>query len=568
MKAAEAGVGKADLVLTGGVVYTVDPKGTVAEAVAVRSGRIVYVGDDAGARKLVGPGTELIELEGRMVLPGMIETHHHPPGTADVDLFSISLYEVMNDLDDTLATIRRFVEEHPDLDMYFGSGFSTGVFKGQEVSLGPRKERLDEISPDKPIFLTSYDGHISWVNSAALAYMGITKDTPDPEGGRIERDPVTGEPWGALKEAASWAIPANELTLEQRTEAMRLYQERMHSWGYTAILNMSGRTNHEEFGVLEREGDLRLRVRTAVALEPEGDLESEIQLLKDLRETYGSDLLKVTTAKFFADGVVEGVTAYLLEPYEEAADKGSDYYGEFLWDLDKLEEAFVRANQEGFQIHVHSIGDASTRKVLDALEYARARVPGDFRPTITHNQLVAREDIPRFKSLGVVASTQAGFWGLKEPDWWEVVDSPFLGERAEHEYPLASFFKAGVVVASSSDHPVTPIPNPLWAIEAGVTRNLNSADYYGVEDIADMDDPAYLLDAGERASLEQMIQSYTINGAYTLFMEKEIGSIEVGKHADLVVLGEDLRKVDPLRIDSVPILKTIFNGEVVYEAEE
>ncbi|MBN2050405.1 MAG: amidohydrolase family protein, partial [Spirochaetales bacterium] len=292
----------ADMVLKNGHVYTMDANGTKAEALAVTDGIIVFVGSNADAEAYVGPGTEVWDLKGMMVLPGMIETHLHPPGTADADLFSISLFDVMSDLDAMLETIQSFVEEHPDLDMYFGSGFSTGAFTGMEVSLGPKKERLDAISPDKPIFLVSYDGHIGWINSAGLDYLGITKDTPDPAGGRIERDPATGEPWGAMKEAAAGLMPVQELSLEQQIEAMELFQERMHGWGYTGIQNMSGRENLEALAALESEGKLKLRVRSAVSLDPEADLEEEFALLEESRDKYTSPLNTVGVAKFFADG--------------------------------------------------------------------------------------------------------------------------------------------------------------------------------------------------------------------------------------------------------------------------
>jgi len=557
----------ADLVLKNGAVYTMDKGNRVAQAVAVKDGIIVFVGSDAKVASFIGPDTVVRDLEGAMVLPGFIETHNHPPGTADADLFSISLFEVMSDLDAMLEVIKDFVAAHPDLDMYYGAGFSTGAFSGQDVSIGPRKEILDAVCPDKPLFLTSYDGHIGWVNSAALRHMGITKDTPDPAGGRIERNPVTGEPWGALKEAAAGLMPEQEYSLEQRIEALKLYQERMHAWGYTGTQNMSGRSNLEEFAALEAAGELTMRVRSAVSLDPEADLAEQFAELEELRTKYSSPLNTVSVAKFFADGVIEGVTGFLLEPYEEAAENGPDYYGEFLWDMEKLKEAFVLAHQKGFQIHVHSIGDASTRNVLDALEYARSKVKGDFRPTITHNQLVSEQDIPRCAKLGVIASTQAGFWGMKEPDWWDVVDYPFLGERAEHEYPVKSFLDAGAVVVASSDHWVTPIPNPLWALETYVTRNLNNAEYYGVDDITDMDDPTWLLDPSQRITLEQAIRTYTSSGAYAIFMEDRIGTIEKGKYADMIILAENLYDVDPVKIDSVELLATIFNGEFVYEAE-
>ncbi len=565
--AADENLAKADMVLTNGVVYTVDENDTIAEAVAIKDGKIVFVGSSNDVKAYIGTGTEVIDLEGKMVLPGLMDTHLHSPGTALTELYNINLYGVLTE-DETMKVIEQFIEEHPDLDMYYGSGFSVAAFSGEEVSIGPRKERLDAICPDKPVIITSYDGHITWVNSKALEEFGIDKNTPNPPGGVIERDPETGEPWGVLKESAEQLVPAQEFTLEQQVEALKLFQDNLHRLGYTGILSISGGSPvpFDAFKALEEQGELKLRVRSSMTMDPELELAPQFEQLKKLRDTYNSDLMKVTTAKYFADGVIEGVTGYLLEPYEAEAGKGDDYRGEFLWDMDKLKEAFRITNSEGFQIHVHSIGDASTRNVLDALEYAKAHAPeGDYRNTITHLQLVAPEDIPRFKELDVVASTQP-YWHLKEPEWWEIVDYPFLGERAEYEYPLQSFIKEGVIVASSSDHPVTTPPNPFWAIEAGVTRNLNNAEYYGVEDIQHMDDPKWLLNKEERASLKDMIRSFTSNGAYVTFQENEIGTIEAGKYADLVVLDQNLFEIDPIQIDSVNVLKTIFNGEIVYDA--
>ena len=566
-RATEGNLAKADMVLTNGVVYTVDDNDTIAEAVAIKDGKIIFVGSSNDAKAYIGTDTEVVDLEGKMVLPGMIDTHIHAPGTALTELYNINLHGILTEKE-TMKAIEQFIQEHPDLDMYYGSGFSVGAFSGEEVSMGPRKERLDAICPDKPVIISSYDGHTTWVNSKALEMFGIDKNTPNPPGGVIEKDPKTGEPWGTLKEAAEQLIPAQQFTFEQQVEALKLFQENLHRLGYTSILSISGGSPvpFDAYKALEEQGELKLRVRGSMTMDPEQDPAPQIEELKRLRDTYNSDLMKVTTAKYFADGVVEGVTAYLLEPYEAEAGKGKDYRGEFLWDMDRLKKAFRMTNSEGFQIHVHSIGDAATRNVLDAMEYAKAHAPkGDYRNTITHLQLVAPEDILRFRELGVVAATQP-YWHLKEPDWWEVVDYPFLGERAEYEYPLQSFIKEGVIVTASSDHPVTTPPNPFWAIEAGVTRNLNNAEHYGVEDIQHMDDPKWLLNKEERASLKDMIKSFTRNGAYATFQENEVGTIEEGKYADLIVLDQNLFEIDPIHIDKVKVLKTIFNGEIVYDA--
>ncbi|HSW35651.1 MAG TPA: amidohydrolase family protein, partial [Candidatus Limnocylindrales bacterium] len=327
----------------------------------------------------------------------------------------------------------------------------------------------------------------------------------------------------------------------------------------------------DAFKLLEEIGELNMWVRGAgiVDIRREEDLKAQVETLKNLRDTYNSELFKITTAgEIFIDGVVEGLTARLLEPYEEAAGKGPDYYGIYYWeDMGALKEAFKLLNSAGFQIHIHAIGDRAVRDALDALEYARISVPGDHRNAITHLQLVSTDDVSRFKELGIIANVQV-FWHLKEPGWWEYVDAPFLGERAKHQYPLGSLFRAGAVVVSSSDHPVTPIPNPLWGIKVGVTRNLSNAEFYGVEDIENVDDPTWLLNKEERVSLKDMIKSFSANNAYSLFLDDKTGTIALGKYADLVILEEDLFVINPLRIDGVKILKTIFRGKVVYHAEK
>ncbi len=559
----------ADLVLVNGAIYTIDQEGTVAEALAIMDGKIMAVGSSDDLESYIGPDTEVIDLEGKMVLPGMNECHLHPPGSALDDLYNISLFGVLYE-EETMETIREFVESHPDLDAYYGNGFSIGAFEGVEAALGPKKERLDEISPDKPVIIRSYDAHTMWVNSKALENAGITKDTPSPEGGVIEKDPVTGEPWGTLKESAKSLVPPQEFTREQKRKALLTYQDFLLSIGYTGIFSAGMDDEYYElYKDLEDNGELKQWVRASSWFDPDSNVpvEEQINKLRNLRNTYTSEQYKVLTAKILVDGVIEGVTGALLEPYEEEAGKGDNWYGLFYWDMDELKETVNTLNSEGFQVHVHAIGDLAIKNTLDAFEYAQKDAMPDCRNTITHLQVVDPPDFARFKELSVIASTQP-HWHFKEPGWFEVIDSPFLGERAEYEYPLQSFFEAGAVVTSSSDSPVTTYPSPLWAMEFGVTRNLANGEYFGVEDITDMDDPTYLLNKNERASLIDMIKSFTINGAYQLFIEDLTGSIEEGKYADLVILDQDLFEVNPLELDSVQILKTFFHGQIVYDAED
>jgi len=551
VKTYEGAAVEADTIFLNGVIYTADANDTTVKALAIRDGKILALGGGSEIEIYIGSGTEVTDLAGKMVLPGMIDSHLHPPGNALIELYNIYLSQ-KDDKDTILAKAAKFIAANPGLDAYYGNGWSVGAFEGEEIIRGPKKEQLDAISPNKPVILTSYDGHSIWANSKALEIAGITKDTPDPKAGVIERDPVTGEPWGTLKEAAMELLPNEKYTSVQLIEGVKAFQTLMHSLGYTGIFSATfsagmGDETYKVFKLLENNGELKMWVRASERIDITRNerLETQIANLKRLKDNYSGELFKVTNAKFFIDGVIEGATAKLLQPYEKAAGKGNGYYGMYSWeDMNALKQVFTTLNREGFQIHIHSIGDRATMDTLDAFEYALKQVPGEHRNAITHLQLVAPEDIPRFKELGVIANCQA-YWHLKEPGWWEVVDFPFLGKRAENEYPLGSFFRSGAVVASSSDYPVTDPPNPLRAIQIGVTRNLNRE---------------------ERSSLTDMIKSFTANNAYALFLDDVIGTIEVGKYADLVILDQDLFNINPLDIDGVRVLKTMFRGEVVYEA--
>lgn len=559
----------ADTIWTNGVIYTADEANTFAEAIAVKDGLIIFVGSGEEASAFAGSATEIFDLEGKMMLPGMTDSHIHAPGTILSQLYQIDLNGILTE-SATMEAIEEFITEHPDLDIYYGDGFSIGAFSGEEVARGPRKERLDAIS-NKPILISSYDGHTRWLNSAAFEYYGITKDTVPPEGGVIELS-EDGELWGTLKELAIELTPPQEFSPEELHDAYFVFQKYMHSLGYVGITDMGSgilaTSGDDPFAAMDRAGELKLYVMKNTVMDPNADFEPQLEQALANREAYRSELYTFDSVKLFADGVIEGVTGYLLEPYTDEAGADDNFVSAPLWTPEKMNEAFARINEAGLQIHVHSIGDASTRQVLNGFEYALAQNgPGDYRNLITHLQLVDPLDIPRFAELGVIANLQP-YWAFKEPYWWEIVDEPLLGpERAEREYPMKSFIAAGTLLVSSSDHSVTPYPIPFWAIEVGITRNLNNAEFYEVDDITDIDDPTWLLAPEERVSLTDMIKSFTINSAFQNFREDKTGSIEVGKNADLIVISQNLFEISPLDIDMTEVLMTIFRGEVVWQAE-
>ncbi len=552
----------ADTILENGTIYTIDGKDTVAEAIAIKDGKILYVGTTSGAEAYKGSATKMVDLNGKIVMPGLVDAHVHAPGTALTELFDIYLYESITK-EQTLADIKAFVDSHPDLQEYWGSGYTVGMAGD---SKGPKAEWLDEICPDKPMILTSNDGHNLWLNSKAMEMNGITKDTPNPAGGLIQKDPVTGELWGSITDADSLISMSQSYTPAQQAEALKAFQESMNGWGYTSIMSIAPTSvDLERYQDLEKNGELSLRVNLAQQIQNDKPFEPQLQSLIDMKAKLESDLIDVTTAKYFADGVVEGMTGYLLEPYDVAAGLDPDYVSEFYWNPDELDQYFDRTMEEGFQIHVHSIGDAATRLVLDSMEYAQDQNSTlDNRNVITHLQLVDNADKERFGELEIIAALQP-YWHLKEPEWWEVVDRVALGyDRAYSEYPVKSLQDAGALLTSSGDHPVSPVNNPFWAIEAAVTRNLNNADYYGVEDITNIDDPTWLLNPAERVPVGDMVKAYTVNGAYQLYREDSIGSLETGKFADMIVVDQDIFKVNPLDIDKTEVLTTIFDGDVVY----
>jgi predicted amidohydrolase YtcJ len=293
-----------------------------------------------------------------------------------------------------------------------------------------------------------------------------------------------------------------------------------------------------------------MRFRGSITIEPDQPAEEQIELLLRERSRNSHPKFQTNTAKIFVDGVVEGGTAYLLEPYQHLP----DFYGELIWDPHQLKEICAALDKERIQIHIHVIGDAAARIALDALEYAQ-QMNGkrDARHLVTHLQLVTPEDILRFEELGLI--------GVPNPYWFKLDDYywslalPYLGkERADHEYPMQSFLQAGVLMASASDYPVTIPFDPLIGIESGITRS-----EIGVSTVE-------ILWPEEKVNLEEMIASFTINGAYANFLEDEIGSLEVGKRADFIVLDRNLFQIPPNDIAKTKVLKTFIDGKEVFRA--
>jgi hypothetical protein len=536
---------KPNLVFKNGLVYAVDKNKSRSEAIAIAGDKILFVGDDADIEARIGVDTKVIDLNGKMVLPGFVDAHAHPSHAMDF-FGNISLY-LLDSPEEYIQQIESYIEKHPDSGYFRGSGWSDGIYPG----LGPRKEVLDKLVLNRPIALVSYDGHSIWVNSVTLERAGISRDTPNPEGGVIERDPISNEPSGTLRETAAKLVEKviPDYSLEERKKALLAYQDMALQAGITRSYDaMLEDHSISAFRELAREGSLKVRFNGAVLVKPDQRVEKQVTGVMRERSRNQHPYFKTKSAKIFVDGVIEGGTGFLLEPYEHRPDS----YGELLWPPKKLNEMVVALDAAELQIHFHVIGDGAARLALDALEAAQVKNgERDSRHLVTHLQLVAPEDIPRFKKLGVVGVPQP-FWFTVGDYYWKLA-LPYLGkQRADSQYPMKSFVEAGVIMASASDFPVTIPFNPVIGIQTGITRSEKG------------DVPEEVLWPEEKVSLEQMIESFTFNGAYANFEDKTTGSLEAGKHADLVILDRNLFEVPINEVDEVKVLATLIDGEFVY----
>ncbi|MGN7402052.1 amidohydrolase [Cytobacillus praedii] len=553
----EASDDQATLVLKNGIVYTMEEDQPIAEAVAVKDGEIQFVGSSSDAEKYVGDDTEVIDLEGKMVSPGFIDGHTHPPGIWTSKLFEVELTS-LNTHEDYLEAVADFQKKNPNTEIILGGGWKYGPYEQSDgTNLGPTKEELDEIVPDIPVILVSIDRHAVWANSKAFELAGIEDNTPNPKGGEIVRNP-DGSPRGVVREEGDLFNKvldmAPPLTKEQRKEAMLKYMEEANSFGITGVQNIGGVKIWEE---IRQEGKLTMRVAGAPFIDPEMKPEDAVQQILGDRETYNSDWIGVNTAKIFADGVTEAATALYLEPYGSGANKGHDHHGDTSWGTDTLNEMVAALDKEGVQAHIHAIGDGAVNMSLDAYEFAaNANGKRDSRHTITHISAIRDSEISRMAKMNVIASMQP-FWFYK--DQYYDAEKAMLGEeRALAMYPTREMWDAGVMIASSSDYPPTPDYRPLNAIETGVTRNSPYPEEQDTDLVRNID---------QALIVNEMLQSYTKNVAYQIFRENDLGSLKIGKKADMVVLGEDLTKIEPKNISETSIVYTIVDGKIVYKGK-
>lgn len=531
-----------DLVLTGGRVFTADAALTVAEAVGVTGGRIAAVGTAAEARDWVEPGTRVLDLEGRTVLPGFQDAHLHP---ADGGLSELecSLYRA-GSREECVAEVARYAAANPALEWVVGGGWSIDSFPGGT----PSRADLDAVVPDRPVYLENRDGHGAWVNSAALARAGLTRGTPDPADGRIERD-AGGEPQGTLHEGAmklvSDLLPA--VSEDDWEAAILRAQEELHALGITAWQEAAVRPELDRaYRALAERDVLTMRMEGNLLWERGRDEAEQLEELVARRDEGLIGRLRLRGAKIFADGVLENFTGALLEPYV-----GSDTTGISMHDPDELARIVTALDARDFQVHLHTIGDRAVRDALDAIEAARrANGRQDARHHLAHLQLVHPDDLPRFAALGVIANVSA-YWACRDA-YVEELTEPFIGpERSARMYPFGSLHRAGARLAFGSDWTVST-PNPLLQIEVAVTRVA-----------PDTRDEEPLLPE-EALDLPTALATFTAGSAYVNFLEAETGTVEPSKLADLVVLDRDVLDPGAGPVGDARVLLTLVDGEAVY----
>jgi predicted amidohydrolase YtcJ len=494
----------ADLVLTGGVVYTVDARRSRHEALAVRNGRIVALGSAAEAAEWAGPLTRTVDLGGRLVLPGFADAHLHP-SLATGELFEVRLGDCRS-VQQCLDRLARFAAEHPELPAIRGGGWYPTRVRMEEMTA----EALDEVVPDRPVCLHDDNVHAQWVNSDLLRRAGVGRDDPGWNGVVVERLP-DGSPKGLLHEAFPWmerALP--QYTPGQQAEALRHFQRKIAARYGTTLMHEAGvhpwETVLDAYRRLEEDDELTARFCLAVMIDPDMPVDEQIEAAAEMRARFTGPLVRAATVKLFVDGVVETHTACLAEPYADRL----GFRGAPIWSAERLVEASCAASAAGFQLHYHAIGDAAVSLAVDAVTAARSTdASGQATPArdiIAHLQLVDPGDYARMAALGIVAAVQP-YWFTRDPGYDRELRR-LVGARADRQYPMKSLLRAGVAVAGGSDYPVSPPPDPLLAIQRGVLRRDPFAPVEEAE-----------LWPEEAVSVETMIAAFTVAGARANFLE-------------------------------------------------
>ncbi len=542
----------ADTVYRHGRIYTVDAQQQWAEAVAIKDGRFVMVGRDVDVAATIGPATKIIDLAGRMVMPGIHDMHLHPIEGGFQHLVECT-FPFVTPLPDIIAKVHDCAAHKARGEWIRGGQWAAETL---ESANPPTLAMLDKIAPDNPVFLIDSTYHNAWVNSRALAALGIDANTPDPTGGVIVRDAKTHAATGMLFDNAAYfamkRLPKRSAADYQA--AARWAVATVNALGVTAMKDaLADGYAVRAYAALDRAGKLDMRVATsrpwrATWTESDADEARNRAHWRDDQTAH----VRTGFAKIFVDGIPPTRTAVMLEPYLPDAKHGAGFKGHTQHTQSDLNGALVELDKLGLTVKMHATGDGSARAALDAIAAARkANGNSGLRHEVAHAELISPVDIPRFKQLDAVAELSPILW---YPSPLVTMMAQVIGrDRAEQFWPIKSMLDAGVTMIYGSDWPsVVPTPNPWPGIEAMVTRK----DPYGKN-------PGALAPA-QAIGLADALRIFTRNGAQAMRMEKDSGSIEVGKFADMIVLDRNLFEIAPQDISETQVLQTVFEGRVVF----
>ncbi len=528
---------KADLIFINGKIWTVDKTKPVAQAVAVLGDKIIAVGSNSEIKKLAGKNTQIVDLKGKLMLPGFIDDHTHFV-SGGFQLMSVDLRDAKTPEEFALR-IKEYAEKKPG--KWITGGDWDHELWGGEL---PRKEWIDQYTQNTPVFVTRYDGHMGLANSLALKLAGVTKETPDPPGGLIVRD-EKGEPTGILKDEAMSLIYRiiPEPSLEERINAIKLALEEAKKLGLTGIHDIGTVEDFKAYQELYKKGELTIRVFLRLPISQWEELAKV-----GIQVPFGNEYIRIGSLKAYADGSLGSMTALFFDPYDENPNtKG--LATDIVID-GRLEKWAIEADKAKLQLSIHAIGDSANSLVLSLFEkIVRENPAWDRRFRIEHAQHIHPKDFARFKDLNVIASMQP-YHAIDDGRWAE---KRIGKERCKTSYAFRTFIDNGVKLCFGSDWNVAPL-SPILGIYAAVARQTLDGKH-----------PEGWFPE-QKISVAEAVECYTINNAYAEFAENEKGSITPGKLADFVVLSDNIFNIPPEKIKDVKVLMTVLGGKIIYKS--
>ena len=549
----------ADTIYKNGKIYTVNEAQPWAKAVAIKDGKFILVGSNADVKKTIGPETKVIDLQGKFVMPGIVDMHAHPFSGVDLGTGSMNLNNP-GDIDAILADIKSFVEEHPDKDVYLGGNWNVGgLFKDDS----PDKKMLDEIIPDKPAFILSQSGHSAWVNSKALELSRIDENFENNGAYIFDRYPGSNIPSGTVRESGMVLIMNNlhYLSPEEFAPLLKDELERYSKYGITAIQPAEGAASHLLGGaILEKKNELNVRLFPALdwltsQLRVTND-EETIDFINDWKN-YETDLIKPHYVKIFADGAADSHTLLLSEPYNDDPDN----YGSMYLPFEDYRKAILDYHAKDISVHVHAMGDKTSTLLIDIFEEAEATYP-DSKGVLHfgHAPFVKEEDLDRLTKLKKVTMNFSPMLAVPHPQMKLFIETPLGKKRHQQQYPVKTAIDKGLIAGFGSDFPssLVPDPNSFYYMHGWITREVPGEPELGT------------INAENAISIEQAIHGFTLGGAKALGYDyaSTFGSIEAGKSADMAVLDRDLFEIPRNEIHLTQVDMTIFQGKVVFDREE